>query len=283
MEQGKQNFKRQESEKAQNLGPEFANAFVFLNFTLFDAGLIAKDYFEKKKISSWSKGGVDIVTEADLKIDQFLREKISKAYPTHQILTEETASQFKGKIDQIRDLWIVDPLDGTVNFSCHDPHFAVSVAYVRFGKTKIAAIRAPLFNEFYFARDDKRGTYFDGQRMKISPVSDLKQSVVRADWSTDLSERPKTAEAIRRVCGEVRMLNLKCCASLDLARLARGDYQAYFHFGLKPWDFAAAAFLVEKAGGVVVKPDGSPFSLDCGGILAGNAEIVEKLQKILDF
>jgi myo-inositol-1(or 4)-monophosphatase len=79
------------------------------------------------------------------------------------------------------------------------------------------------------------------------------------------------------------MLNLKCCASLDLARLARGDYQAYFHFGLKPWDFAAAAFLVEKAGGVVVKPDGSPFSLDCGGILAGNAEIVEKLQKILDF
>lgn len=276
MEKGREEYKDINLEDAEK----------FLSKLLPEAGKIVKNYFEKGGWEQTAKEGVDFTTQADIETDEFLRGEISKKFPNHQFLTEETAPDYNnpGILENLKNqefLWMIDPLDGTGNFSTHDPHFAISVALASAGQPILAATYAPMFDELYLASTNKPFAICNGEKVEVSQNDDLKKAIVRVDWSWDLKRRPAMARIIQELSDKVRFVLIKGSAALDLSRLARGDYDAYIHMGLKPWDVAAASLIVEKAGGVVTTPDDKPWNIFTPEIFASNPRIRNKILAII--
>lgn len=263
-------------------GVNLANAERFLRELLPEAGKKLKNDFVEGGFRQFPKEGVDFTTQADIETNEFLRRQISEKYPEHQFLTEETLPTFSQDPATIERLWVIDPLDGTANFSTRDPHFAISVALVTKSQPILAATYAPMFDELYLARADSEVATCNGKPINVSQNEDLKKTIVRGDWAWDLSRRPAMAEIITKLCDKVRFILLKGSAVLDLSRLARGDYDAYIHMGLKPWDVAAASLLVTKAGGVITTPDDKPWNIFTSEIFAtANPAIRDKILEII--
>jgi myo-inositol-1(or 4)-monophosphatase len=260
----------------------FEEAEKFLTQLLPEAGKIVKSYFEKGGWRQEQKEGINFTTQADTETDEFLRTEISRRYPNHQFLTEETQPSFSCDPKTIEKLWVIDPLDGTGNFSTHDPHFAISVALVSKGKPILAATYAPMFDELYLASANSPFATCNGEEIKVSDNEDLKKAIVRVDWAWDLKRRPVMAEIISKLSDKVRFVLIKGSVVLDLSRLARGDFDAYIHMGLKPWDMAAASLLVTKAGGIITTPDGKPWNVFTPEIFAAsNTAIHQKILAII--
>lgn len=209
------------------------------------------------------KGAIDLVTDADRAAEAAALGVIREAHPDHAILAEESgasgASPFR---------WIVDPLDGTTNFAHYVPQFAVTVACEVEGRVEAGVIFDPMRGELFHATRGG-GAWRDGERIAVSSESEVGRALLSTGFPYWIHERPDYplrlfAAFLQRAQG-VRRFG---AAALDLAWLACGRYDGFFELGLKPWDVAAGALLVEEAGGVVTNLDGSPFTLDGGQILA---------------
>ena len=138
-----------------------------------------------------------------------------------------------------------------------------------------------MFNELYSARTDSDLATCNDKPIKVSQNEDLKRAIVRCDWSWDLKRRPAMAEIIKKLSDKVRFVLIKGSAALDLSRLARGDYDAYIHMGLKPWDVAAASLIVEKSGGIVTTPNDKPWDIFTPEIFAANPKIRQKILELI--
>lgn len=259
----------------------FPQTLDFLRKILPEAGEILKKHFEKGDYFLKTKEGVDFTTQADIETDEFLRKQIAKKYPTHQFLTEETAkNEDFSKFRDVENLWIIDPLDGTANFATHDSHFAISVAFARFGEVLLGVTYAPIWSETYRAIKG-HGAFFGKKRIHVSENDDLKKAMLRGDWSWDLKKRKRMAKAIEKVCDKVRFILLKGAGVLDLSRLARGDFDGYLHPGLKPWDVAAASLIIKEAGGVITSFDGGKWDIFEPSVFAANPKIHPKILEII--
>ena len=146
----------------------------YLTGIISQAGKILKKYFVSGKFTSRSKGGVDFLTKADEEVDRFLLENIRKKYPQNEILTEETAPKDYSPLKQTDNLWIIDPLDGTGNFSRHHPNFAISVGLVDKGISKLGIVYIPMEDKLYWAEKNKKGAFLNGKPIKVSTTLDLK-------------------------------------------------------------------------------------------------------------
>ena len=221
------------------------------------AGEIIKKYFSERNFTTKQKAGVDFTTQADTETDEFLRNKIIKIFPNHKFLTEETTkNEDWSEFLDAENLWVIDPLDGTINFSRGEPNFAISVALVSHGKTLIGAAYNPISGDFYIASELKEGAYKNGERISVSKTEELREVTLACDWAWGLEKRLNVVEWLRKVSTHVRQVKSMGSAVADLARLAEGKVDVYLHSGLKPWDVAASAYFVQKAGGQVTLPNG---------------------------
>ncbi len=243
-----------------------------------EAGNLLKNFFERREaIISRAKDGVDFVTEADIAVEKFLIEKISEIDPGCEFLAEETApSDYQAFRDKER-LWIIDPLDGTTNFSRGSRNFAISVALVNRGKTKLAIISIPLANKVYTAFSDESHAFLNGKEIKVSEVNDFKKTIIAADWPWELKRRPEVVRCLERLSPLVRQIKIMGSAVADISSLAEGTIDAYLHAGLKPWDVAAASLLVKKAGGKITNLKGGPWDVFTPDILISNNLLHDKL------
>ena len=231
-----------------------------------------------------SKGFRDVVTEADFAAQALITDTVKSRFPTHGFLTEEDDDSLPAEGDVI---WVIDPIDGTINFSRGMPEFCVSVAAVEGGKPLAEVLAKPklLAGAIY---DPMRGELFsaglglggfvtsDGgekRPLRISPISKLAEALVTHDWSHEVAGRQFILDRLNRIAEHVFSIRAVGTASLALACLAAGRTDLYFNYTLKPWDVAAAQLLLAEAGGRLTNADGSALTWDVNGMtcLASNS------------
>lgn len=253
----------------------------FLLDLLPRAGQILRRYFHAEELPTQAKGKLDFVTAADLAVDNFLKERLVKAYPQIPILSEETVKDDLVSYKNKPLLWIIDPLDGTSNFSRGDNNFSISVALVDNGQPILGVIFAPISSRLFWASENEKYVYWNGRRIGVSSITDLNKAVVCTDWSHILETRDQTTEFLKKIYGHVRQIKILGSAATDLTLLAKGGVDIYHHVRLFPWDVAAAGLIAKKAGAKVTDISGDPWNAFSKSILAANSVLHQELLKLL--
>lgn len=245
--------------------------------TAKSAGSILMQYL-RDGIQIQSKGGVDIVSDADLAAEQAIVEAIRSSFPDHQILAEE------GYADQreAEHLWIVDPLDGTINFAHEIPHFAVSIAYYHRGEPVCGVIYNPARDDLYTAERGK-GAFDNGKPAQVGQQESLAEVLIGVGFYYDrgamMRDTLKSVETL--FTRQIRGIRRFGTAALDLVQVGLGRYGAFFEYELSPWDFAAGRLFVEEAGGQITTCNGNSLPLDKTSVLASNGKLHQQVLDIV--
>jgi myo-inositol-1(or 4)-monophosphatase len=242
------------------------------------AGALLLEYHEKAVVEGHAfntkTSPVDLVTAADVASDRLIGEAIAAAYPAHSIFSEESAS---GPLPDVEWLWVVDPLDGTTNFAHRVPFFAVNIALAHQGAVVLGVTFEPLANQVYWAEKGcgawLRTAGAPDRRLRVTLTSDLGRSLLSTGFPTDRRTNPDNNlsefNALERRSHGVRRQG---SAALELAWVAAGIVEAFWHPRLKPWDAAPGWLLVEEAGGKVTEYSGASWRLDSGTMVASNGQ-----------
>ena len=214
----------------------------------------------------------DIKSYADTASEEAIRKFLAAARPGDHILGEEEG----GELSKEGGSWVVDPLDGTINFSHAIPYFAVTAAFYWQGSPLAGVIHDPLRGVDFWALKGE-GAYRDGKRIKVSDTGELKDAMVFVGCgkSADFLEHWRSLE---KIVSRIHSVRFNCCATLDLCALAEGRCDAYRDLGLYLWDFAAGALILEEAGGFFeARPGKIPGTYDC---LGANPALFDELRKL---
>jgi len=226
--------------------------------------------------------GMDFTTEADYVAEDIIVSAIEKEFPRDRILSEELSKREKAAFDGTG--WVIDPIDGTINFSRSQGRparrFVVSIGYVRDWEPLFGVIYAPSENELFRA-EKGAGAYLNEKKISPSPITELKNAVVEMDWSWDLKARTGIAELVLNLHQYVRQILIRGSAAYGLCDVASGRVDAYIHTGLHPWDWAAGLVIAKEAGcitrtlsGEEMRPDNRAGIIAAPGIFKKLFEIV---------
>ncbi|MFW5966914.1 MAG: inositol monophosphatase family protein [Persicimonas sp.] len=225
------------------------------------------------------KGANDLVTEVDRDVEQFLTGQIRKMFPDDEILGEEFGGQAHRSEKRH---WLIDPIDGTLNFSHGVPLSCVSIALQDEGISQVGVIYDPHRDEIFSARRGA-GAHLNGAPMSVSDQETIDDAVLvtgfRPTVPDDLTDNLSNFVAVTRRSRGVRRLG---SAALDLAYVACGRMDGFWEFGLHPWDTGAGYLLVEEAGGRVGDVQDEPYSGFEESILATNGRIHDELLELLN-
>lgn len=247
---------------------------------------LAERFRKRGAVEVRLKGPGDFVTTADLESEQTLRSMLLAKYGDHAFVGEESSDENAGRgSGGAAARFIVDPLDGTTNFLHGVPHFAVSIALERDGRTTCGVVFDVPKNEM-FVVEAGRGAWLGDERLRVSNARDLSHSIVGTGIPHSNAARGQTdpdryLAILRGVMREAAGVRRFAAAALDLAYVAAGRFAAFFEYGLSPWDIAAGALLVREAGGQVSEPDGGDGVLRTGNVLATNAKLHPKMIELL--
>ena len=238
-----------------------------------EASAIIRAGFGRTGVSG-VKGRGNVVTEVDLAVEQMCQEILKAEYPEHAILSEETAST-------VRDegwMWVVDPVDGTKNFSRGIPHFCFTIALCFAHEPLVALTCQPLLDdEFTAVKGD--GTRVNGEPATTSSVS-LADAVVAIDLGYDVDKGRANLDLAGLLWPKIGTLRIPGSAALDAAYLAAGRWDFYAHSSLEPWDIAAGLLLVREAGGDVRRPNGDPATIYDAAVVAGSPVILDSIAEL---
>ena len=241
------------------------------------ARTLRRDFGEVEKLQVSLKGPANFVSSADLKAEKTLFEELSKGRPGYGFLMEERGG-VEGSDKTHR--WIVDPLDGTLNFLHGIPHWAISIALEREGALVAGVVYNVVRDELFWA-EKGAGAYLNDKRIRVASRSALAEAVIATGtpYIGKLGHEVWLGEA-ERVMAQTAGVRRWGAASLDLAYVAAGRFDAFWERHLKPWDVAAGTVLVREAGGFVKEIDGADF-LQTGNIVAANERLMPLLTKAL--
>jgi myo-inositol-1(or 4)-monophosphatase len=219
------------------------------------------------------KGEIDLVTEADLQSEQFLLDFLGHHFPRDTFITEETGQHGDGS----KRVWLIDPLDGTVNFAHGLPFFAVSIALQVQGETMMGVVCNPCAGEL-FEGTKGSGAFLNQKPLTVSKTNKLIYSLLATGFPYTMHQDP--GDVMRRFHNlTLRSQGVRRIgsAAMDLCYVAAGRFAGYWEQDLKPWDTAAGAFLVQEAGGRVTDFEGNPFNPFLKTVAASNSLIHEDL------
>ncbi len=203
------------------------------------------------------KGPRDLVTEADLASQEAIRKTLLGAFPNHDFISEEADRQgpLNGPL-----CWVVDPLDGTLNYVHQIPHYAVSIALLENGKPIVGVIYDPGGDECFQARKGA-GASLNGTPIRTSGVTELSQAVIAASFAARVQFPAREIDQFVAAVQNSQGVRRTGSAALNLCYVAAGRFDAFWALSTQVWDVAAGVLLVEEAGGAVAGPVGEPFSL----------------------
>jgi len=237
-----------------------------------------------------AKGRGNFVTQTDLAVEHMVLELLGSEYPGHTVLSEETAGGWSlgasGETKQPLQesaargwTWIVDPLDGTHNFSQGIPFFAFNIALCRDGDPVLGLTYAPVAQEYFFAARGK-GLTVNGEPATASSTGSVRESVLGIDLGYNDERAARLIALIADIWPGVQSVRVMGSAALGLAFAASGRYDVFVHHYLFPWDVAAGLVLVREGGGKVLDRDGGPGGIFSQGIVAGAPAAVEDFLRL---
>ena len=246
------------------------------------AGAVLRQNYEKPHDITL-KSAIDPVTESDLASQQTIIRIIRQTFPGHGILAEEEGVEVGEGGGQGAALpgpppttqastyrWIIDPLDGTVNFAHGFPMFCVSIAFEAAGVVEYGVVYDPLREELFEAIRGG-GAWLNGRPLGVSRVDRLDAALLATGFPYDMRERlPETLARMGRLLGVSQGVRRAGSAALDLAYVAAGRLDGFWEENLKPWDTAAGVLLVTEAGGAVSTFTGAPYTIYLDNIAASN-------------
>lgn len=238
-------------------------------------GILFRHFREDWSLLSLRTSAKEAVTRYDNQIDRQVVKEISRRYPDHSLLTEESGAM-PGDPDWV---WILDSLDGTGNFANFNPLFSICIALMHRGELLLGAVYAPAIDEFFFARKGK-GAYLNGHRLRVTGVSELHQSYLLYCEGGE-KDRERTGKLAGLVYPHAIDLRKLGSAGLETAWVAAGKAEAYFTTAIEPWDVAAGVLLVQEAGGQVTDFQGKPWQPKRTDLLCSNGPTHAELLKLL--
>ncbi|PIS00877.1 MAG: inositol monophosphatase [Chlamydiae bacterium CG10_big_fil_rev_8_21_14_0_10_35_9] len=225
------------------------------------------------------EGKHNLVTEYDLGAEKKIISFIKENFPEHGFLAEESGATGQ---DDFEARWIIDPLDGTVNFAHGIPCFAVSIAIEKNKEIISGVVFQPMTNELFTAEKGS-GAFFNGTKMTVTDQENLEESLLATGFPYNLAENPSNCiEVFSDILKQGYPLRRLGAAALDLCYVASGRFDGFFEVTLGPWDCAAGKLIVEEAGGKVTCWDNSPFDiLSYKPLLATNGKIHDAFSSLL--
>jgi len=241
-----------------------ANVNIMIKAAERASKVLIRDFGEVENLQVSVKGPSDFVSNADTKAEKIIIEELSKSRKNFSIISEETG--IIEKSDK-KNLWVVDPIDGTNNFLHGVPHFAISIAHKYENEIISGIIFDPIKNEIFYA-EKNNGSYFNNQRIRVSKKKNIKDCLFATGGEREIFKDLKTRET--------------GSAALDLAYVAAGRFDGYFQKNLNLWDIAAGIILVNESGGKISNLDLSV--IENIKITAASNSINEKmLEKLNNF
>ncbi len=240
------------------------------------AGQLLLPFFERRVRIEY-KGDVDLVTEADRASEKLIVERIRSHFPDHSILAEEgTGSELQPEYR-----WYVDPLDGTTNFAHGFPVWCVSIGVERAGELVAGVVFDATRNELFTA-EKGQGAFLNGKPIHVSKTPELAASLVATGFPTQKRHKSANIHFYYQVNMRSHGVRRAGSAALDLCSVAAGRMEAFWEFGLNPWDVAAGKVLIEEAGGRLTDMKGEPHSLRSPHLLASNGLVHNALLQVFD-
>jgi myo-inositol-1(or 4)-monophosphatase len=240
------------------------------------AGQLLRDRLGTK-IEVAHKGVINIVTDVDMASERLIREAIATHYPRHQVLAEE-GGLTEGASDY---RWIIDPLDGTINYAHGYPVFCVSIALEYRGETVLGVVYDPLREEL-FAAERGTGAWLNNRRIRVSEVGDLQHSLLSTGFPYDIgTSKLNNLDHWANFAMRAQALRRDGAAALDLCYVACGRVDGFWELSLNPWDVAAGALMVAEAGGRVTDFAGGSFSNYTSQVIASNGLIHDQMIAVI--
>ena len=210
-----------------------ANLNIMIKASEKASKILIRDFGEVEKLQISVKGPSDFVSNADIKAEKIIINELMKAKKNYSIISEEGGSKINS---DSKNVWIIDPIDGTTNFLHGVPHFAISIALKSNNEIISGLIYDPIKDEMFYA-EKNNGAFFNNQRIKVSKKKDIKSCLFGTGGKKKIE-----VDLITRKSGS---------AALDMAYVAAGRYDGYFQNNLKLWDIAAGIIIVKEAGGII--------------------------------
>ncbi|OGG15560.1 hypothetical protein A3D77_02585 [Candidatus Gottesmanbacteria bacterium RIFCSPHIGHO2_02_FULL_39_11] len=253
----------------------------FLSCILPKAGEIAKRYFKNPDLHFKNKSEHEIVTDADIAINDYLCAGLTLEYPDFPIFSEESNRMETEKYRESDAFWVIDPIDGTNNFARGMDLFAISIALCQKDRTLQGSVYSPVRNEWYQAREDIKGAFRNGEEIHAGSKNTLQNIKVAVDFGYSHDARKEASSFIQKMIKHTNSIYSLGCATLAQCQIAEGSADIYRSVGLKPWDQAAAAFIAQKAGAKVLNGQGGEWNIFSESILLGKEGIIKKVKKEL--
>ena len=258
---------------------ELKNMLGFAENLAIKAGNLIKELREKKLEFNY-KCGTELVTSADLKSDELIRNELQAQYPDITIFSEES---HKDKTDFYSPLWIVDPIDGTVNYAHGQFNVSISIAFACNGELKLAVVHCPFLDEKFSALRG-HGAFLNGERICCNKMEDLSKAVIATGFPYDRSKRSELIDYVKKIlmnCQDIRRL---ASAAIDMCWVACGRLEGYYET-VSLWDMAAGYVIAKEAGAAISNfgPEHpelpKEFNSQC--MLVSNSKLHDKLKKLL--
>ncbi len=242
----------------------------------FESGMIQNKYFQKR-FGIHHKGEVNLVTDVDMACQEKIIELIKENFPDDDIISEEKTNRYDGK----KNRWIVDPLDGTTNYAHGYPFFCTSIAYEENGEITHGVVYNPIFKELFFGIKGG-GAYFNGEKMRVSSIQNMKDALLCTGFPYDLSTNKRNnIDNFLKFLYKAQAIRRDGSAAMNLCYVACGRFDGYWEIKLNPWDMAAGYLMVIESGGMVTTVKGERFSIYNNEVVSSNGFIHKDMLEVL--
>ncbi|XP_028165499.1 inositol monophosphatase 1 [Ostrinia nubilalis] len=247
------------------------------------AGKLITEHVKGCKDYKLKSCDIDLVTEVDKAVETTILSKLKEEFPHHAFIGEESVAEGARVVLTDEPTWVLDPIDGTLNFVHGFPHSCISLGLLINKVPEMGIIYNPIMNQLFTALKHQ-GAYLNDQIIHVSKVKELKGALVafEAGTSRDADKMKVVRENFDQIISKAQGMRALGSAALNMAMVAMGAADANFEFGIHAWDVAAGTIIVREAGGVVIDPAGGPFDILSRRVLcAGTKELAEELSKTL--
>ncbi|XP_051809837.1 inositol monophosphatase 1-like [Acanthochromis polyacanthus] len=264
-----------------------ANWTDCLNFGISiakQASEVVLSAFQQHKEVKLKSSPADLVTETDQRVEKILISAIRNRYPQHRFIGEESVAA--GERLELTDspTWIIDPIDGTVNFVHRFPFVAISIAFTFNKQIQFGIVYSCVEDKLFYAQRGG-GAFLNGEPLYVSGQQDISRCVVVTEIGAerdDVALSTTTSNICRLLKLPVHGVRALGTAAVDMCQVATGGADAYYHIGMHCWDIAASAIIVQEAGGVVMDTDGSEFDMMSRRVIAASsATVADRIAQVI--